>query len=137
MSTQGSSITALQGKVTSQATTITSLQGTVTSQASAIATLQAVVGADASHGLRKSVAAIAADPVLTLSWLPTYLSLDKNAENGVKGPNIVLQNCNLQIKSTTSESDTSGLRTLSWAGITSPAAPALSLPQRFQQPRLR
>jgi hypothetical protein len=34
--------------------------------------------------------------VLTLSWLPTYLSLNINAENGVKGPNIVLAGANLQ-----------------------------------------
>ena len=53
---------------------------------------------------------------LTPSWLPTYLSLDKNAINYVKGPNIVLQNCNLQIRSTNSEDDTSGLGNLivSW-----------------------
>ena len=105
-------IVSLQTTVGTQASAIATLQGKVTTQASAITTLQSVVGADASHGLRKSVADIAANPALGLSWLPTYLSLDKNAINGVIGPNIVFQGCNLQIKSTTSETDSGGLGNL-------------------------
>ena len=101
-------VKALQKTEKSQAAAITSLKGTVTSQAGTISSLQIVVGADVSHGLRKSVATIAANPALTLSWLPSYLSLDKNAINGVKGPNLVFKGCNLQIKSSTSESDTTG-----------------------------
>ena len=105
-------IVILQTTVGTQASSITALQGKVTSQASTITTLQSVVGADASHGLRKSVADIAANPALTLSWLPSYLSLDTNGENGVVGPNIVFTGCNLNIRSTTNESDTSGLGNL-------------------------
>jgi hypothetical protein len=92
-----STIAGLQTTVAGQATTIASLQGTsitsqrqlhrrrgtIAGQAGTIAGLQTVVGADASHGLQKSVADIAANPALTLSWLPTYLTLDSNAENGV------------------------------------------------------
>ena len=91
---------------------VKSLKATVTTQASTISTLQSVVGADASHGLQKSVADIAANPVLTLSWLPTYLSLDMSAENGVTGPNVVFQGCNLHVMSSTSEGDSSGLGNL-------------------------
>jgi hypothetical protein len=82
-------VAALKAKVTTQGMTITSLQATVTSQATTISTLQS-------------------NPVLTLSWLPTYLSRNTNAINGVSGPNVVFKGCNLQIKSATSESDTTG-----------------------------
>ena len=98
---QAAAIKSLQSKVTT-------LQGTVSSQAGTIATLQSVVGADSAHGLRKSVATIAANPVLTLSWLPTYLSLDKNAENGVIGPNIVFQGANVHMRSSSSDGDGTG-----------------------------
>jgi hypothetical protein len=73
---------------------------------------QSVVGADASHGLQKCVGDITANPVLALSRLPTYPSLNTHAKNGVAALNIVLQGCNLQIKSTESENDTSGLGNL-------------------------
>ena len=108
IASQGSTIAALTTDLTSatqtiatQATTITNLQGTIGS-------LQTIVGADASHGLQKSVADIAANPALTLSWLPTYLSLDTTAENGVSGPNIVFKGANVHVESSTSEADASG-----------------------------
>jgi uncharacterized coiled-coil protein SlyX len=115
---QAATIASLQGTVTSQASTIAGLQSTVTSQTDTIVGLQTVVGADTSHGLRKSVADIAANPALTLSWLPTYLSLDSNAENGVAGPNVVFQACNVHVFSATSEDDTTGLGNLivGWDG---------------------
>ena len=101
-----------------------------------------MVGADASHGLRKSVATIAANPALTLSWLPTYLSLDESAENGVIGPNIVFQGANVHVRSTTSDGDGTGTgnlivgwdelgeptpsatATTTWSAVTRTASPA-------------
>ncbi len=105
-------VKAMQALVTTQTSTITVLQGTVSTQATTIATLQSVVGADNSHGLQKGVADIAANPALALSWLPTYLSLDMSAENGVVAPNIVFKGCNLHVMSSTSETDNSGLGNL-------------------------
>lgn len=101
-------VAALQKTEKSQASAIKSLQDKVTSQAATIATLQSVVGASAADGLQKSVATIAANPVLTLSWLPTYLSLDTSAENGLGAPNIVFRGANVQVESSTSETDDSG-----------------------------
>jgi hypothetical protein len=106
------SLAALQKKVNTQATTIASLKGTVATEASTITALQGVVGADSTHGLQKSVADIAASPALTLSWLPTYLTLDTSAENGVKAPNIVFKGANVHVLSSTSETDGSGLGNL-------------------------
>jgi uncharacterized coiled-coil protein SlyX len=103
---------ALAAKVTTAQGNITSLQGTSTSQGSAIAGLTSVVGADASHGLQKSVGDIAANPVLGLSWLPTYLSYTTNPINGVAGPNLVFQGCNVHVRSDSHESDGSGLGNL-------------------------
>ncbi len=105
-------VKTLQATVTAQKGTIADLKSTVTSQAGTISSLQSVVGATASDGLRKSVADIVANPVLTLSWLPDYLSLDNNTENGLAGPNLTLAGCNLHVRSTTSEDDTSGLGNL-------------------------
>ena len=119
---QTASIKALQSKAATQTGTIATLQSTVTSQASTISALQGVVGATAADGLRKSVADIAANPALTLSWLPTYLSLDSSAINGVTGPNIVLAGCNLQIKSSSYETDTSGTGNLIVGWDDQPAA---------------
>ena len=40
--------------------------------------------------------------------LAPYLTVTQSAINGVSGPNVVFQGCNVQIKSKTSQSDTSG-----------------------------
>ena len=84
------------------------LGATVAGHSAALAGLTSVVGADSSHGLQKSVADIAANPALTLSWLPTYLTLDASAENGVNGPNIVFKGANLHVESATNEYDSTG-----------------------------
>ena len=40
--------------------------------------------------------------------LAPYVSLDRSAVNGVAGPNVVFRGCNLQVKSKTGETDTTG-----------------------------
>jgi hypothetical protein len=109
---QTASIHALQSKSSSQAATIAALRSTVATQASTISSLQGVVGTDASHGLRKSVADIAGNPVMTLSWLPTYVTLDSGSVDGVAGPNVTFSGCNVHVRSTTGEADASGLGNL-------------------------
>ena len=84
---------SLAAKVAGLQKQVKSLKATVTAQASTISSLQS-------------------NPVLTLSWLPTYLSLDTNAEHGVAGPNIVFQGANLHVRSASGESDPSGLGNL-------------------------
>jgi hypothetical protein len=44
--------------------------------------------------------------------LAPYVSVTQTAINGVKGPNLVFKGCNLQIKSPTGQTDTSGLGNL-------------------------
>lgn len=88
LSSLAKSLAALQKTVKSQGATITSLKKSLASATAKIATVQA-------------------NKVLTLSWLPTYLSLDKNIENGVAAPNIVFHGANLHVHSTTSQGDSS------------------------------
>ena len=47
-----------------------------------------------------------------LAAVEPYVKVTKATVNGVKGPNIILQGVNLQIRSATAESDTSGLGNL-------------------------
>lgn len=107
ISTLQSNLKAAQKTIASQGQSIGSLNTTVAGHTTSISSLQANV-----TSLNTTVAGIAANPVLTLSWLPTYLSLDSKAENGLAGPNIVFQKCNVHVKSSSSESDTSGLGNL-------------------------
>jgi len=83
-------VAKLQKKVNAQAKTITALKARVASAETTIA------------GLRNS-AVMALDPFLTVTAAGGAGSI-----NGVTGPNIVLQGCNLQLKSTTAEGDSSG-----------------------------
>jgi hypothetical protein len=116
-------------------TVFDALAAQVTTAQGDIGTLQSVVGADSSHGLQKSVADLqttvgsgssglvgftaamytllgtvntkvnAAADVLALE---PYVKVSSSAINGVTGPNIVFQGCNLQLKSTTGETDATG-----------------------------
>jgi uncharacterized protein YlxW (UPF0749 family) len=63
--------------------TLKRLAKSVVSLQKQVKTLKAKVAAQAT-----TIASLQSNPALTLSWLPTYLSLDTNAENGVAGPNI-------------------------------------------------
>ena len=88
-------VAALQKKVNAQATTIASQNATISA-------LQTTV---AGHTTTLASAA----PLLAIA---PYVSLNAGAINGVKGPNIVFTGANVQIKSATSESDTTGLGNL-------------------------
>jgi hypothetical protein len=83
-------VAALQRKVSAQATTIASQGAKLTTQAATIAALQ-----------NSNVMAL--NPYLSVTAVGS-----PGAVNGVIGPNIVLTGANLQVKSSTSESDTSG-----------------------------
>jgi hypothetical protein len=108
---------ALDAKVTTALTDIGSLQtnlGAVTTQVGnqgdELIAMGMIVGNDANSGLRGQVAAHTtilgnAAPLLAIA---PYVSLDTNAVNGVKPPNIVFKGANVQIKSAISESDTTG-----------------------------
>jgi hypothetical protein len=121
---QTASIKDLRAKTSTQAATISTLQSTVTTQAATIAALQSVVGVTPSEGLRKGLADIAANPALSLSWLPTYLTLDNAVENGVMAPNIVFKGANLHVESSTSEADDSGTGNLIVGWDTATSGPA-------------
>ena len=110
-------VKALQKTEKSQAAAITSLKNTVASQASKITSLQGSVGSltnqlagfttaitDLQNTLKGDADVLALEPYVKVYRTTTL--------NGVSGPNIVLKGCNLQIKSTTGESDTSGLGNL-------------------------
>lgn len=56
-------------------------------------------------------AKVAKDDAL-LAAVEPYLTVTKATVNGVKGPNIILRGVNVQIRSATSENDTSGLGNL-------------------------
>ena len=71
---------------------------TLKSLAKSVAALQKQVSSLKSQ-LSKAKSALALAP---------YLSVTKTAINGVAGPNVVFKGCNLQIKSRTRESDSSG-----------------------------
>jgi hypothetical protein len=82
---------------------------TLKSLAKTVAALQKKVNAQATtiSSLRSQL--VSAKPVLDLA---PYVSLHSESVNGVAGPNVVFQGCNLQIKSATSEDDGSGLGNL-------------------------
>ena len=108
-------VAALQKKVNAQATTIASLTTRLTAAEGKIATLDPTQGATIaalSTKLTADEATIAALQNSNVMALNPYLSVTavgpSGAVNGVIGPNIVFKGANLQIKSPTSESDTSG-----------------------------
>jgi hypothetical protein len=108
---------ALAAKVTTDEGNIPALQSSVSglntqvgNQASVLIALANIVGQDASSGLRGTVAAHTtalnnAAPVLAIA---PYVSLKTGTLNGVVGPNIVFQGANVHVRSTTSETDTTG-----------------------------
>jgi hypothetical protein len=83
-------VAKLQKKVNAQAKTITALKGRVTAAETAMAGLQ-------------NSAVMALNPFVTVT-----AAGGAGAINGVTGPSIVLQGCNLQLKSATAQDDTSG-----------------------------
>ena len=122
---QASAITTLQSKLTSQATTIATLQSVVGADAShclrlAVFNLQGglagLTNTVSGHttsitNLQNSVDGLQG----TLQSHANVLALEPYVKvftsgtlYGVKGPNILLQGCNLNIRSTTSETDTTG-----------------------------
>jgi uncharacterized coiled-coil protein SlyX len=92
-------VATLEAQVKALAQTVTALDGQVT-------TLQARVSRQ-----HVQLAALRANPVLTLSWLPSYLSLNTDAMNGVAGPNIVFTGANVHIVSGSGATDDHGAPT--------------------------
>jgi uncharacterized coiled-coil protein SlyX len=126
-------VTTAQGDIGTLQTSVSGLGTTVAGHTASIASLTNVVGTDASHGLQGLTALMyttlgavnnkvtAAADVLALE--PYVKVYPTTAINGVAGPNIVLQGCNLQIKSKTSEGDTSGTGNLIVGWDTDPFSP--------------
>ena len=123
-------VAALQSKVATQATQISRLstkltndEGTINSQAATIGTLSTDLASaqTAISGLQGNVGSLTttvAGQTATLTNAADVLALEpwgrvlSPAPNTVTGPTIVFQGCNLQIKSSRSESDDSGLGNL-------------------------
>jgi len=117
------SVAALQKKVNAQAKTLTSLstkltadEGTIASQGTTIASLstkltadEATIGSQGTTIAAQGTTLTSAAPLLAIA---PYVSLHTAAMNGVAGPNVVFQGCNVHVRSTTSQSDTSGLGNL-------------------------
>jgi uncharacterized protein YoxC len=110
------SLTALQKQVnslkslsTKQATTVTSLTSDLSAAKQTITSLTSDLSSakQTIAGLQATLTSAA--PVLALA---PYVSVTTTALNGVGGPNIVFQGCNLLVRSTTNEYDTSGLGNL-------------------------
>ena len=109
-------VAALQKKVngqsstiTSQAASIASLSSDLASAKTTIATLQTNLGSLTTivNGHTQTLATAA--PLLAIS---PYVSLHPETMNGVVGPNIVFQGCNVHVRSSSAEADTSGLGNL-------------------------
>lgn len=98
--------------------TLKSLAKSVVSLQKQVKSLKAKVAAQAT-----TISSLQSNPALTLSWLPTYLSLDTNAENGVAGPNITFAGCNVHVRSASGETDGSGLGNLIVGWDESPTTP--------------
>ena len=99
---QAKAISLLKSDLTAAKQTITAQAATIASQSQRIATLDVTVA-----GHTTTLTAVA--PLLALA---PYVSLHAETMNGVKGPNIVLQGCNLHVRSSSAENDTSGLGNL-------------------------
>jgi hypothetical protein len=96
------SLTALQKQVSSLKTLSTSQAATISTLSSDLSSAKQTIA-----GLQASLTSAA--PVLALA---PYVSVTTAALNGVTGPNIVFQGCNLLVRSTTNEYDSSGLGNL-------------------------
>jgi hypothetical protein len=110
------SLATLQKTVQGQAATIASLssglsdaKATIATQSTTISSLSSKLSADEATITSEAATLATAAPVLALC---PYVSVTGSAINGVAGPNVVFKGCNLQIKSATSEDDTSGLGNL-------------------------
>jgi uncharacterized coiled-coil protein SlyX len=97
-------VAKLQSQVNSQSKTIASLNGQLATATSTIGALQTKVSADST-----AITALKSSPVMALD---PYVTVSAAAINGMVGPTVVLQGVNLQVRSTTSEGDTSGLGNL-------------------------
>jgi hypothetical protein len=94
----------ISSKLTGADATIASLKSKLTGDEATIASLQSAANADGS-----AIAGLQGSHVMALN---PYLSVTSGAINGVTGPNVVLTGCNLQVRSSTSEGDFSGLGNL-------------------------
>ena len=104
----------------SLAKTVAALQKKVTKQAKTITTLKSdLVAAKQTIAAQGQTLASAA-PVLALA---PYVSVSGGSLNGVVGPNIVFQGANVHVRSSTSETDTSGLGNLIVGWNQAPASP--------------
>jgi uncharacterized coiled-coil protein SlyX len=97
-------VAKLQSQVNSQSKTIASLNSQLATATGTIGALQTKVSADST-----AITALKSSPVMALD---PYVTVSAAAINGVVGPTVVLQGVNLQVRSTTSEGDTSGLGNL-------------------------
>jgi uncharacterized coiled-coil protein SlyX len=97
-------VAKLQSQVNSQSKTIASLNSQLATATGTIGALQTKVSADST-----AITALKSSPVMALD---PYVTVSAAAINGMVGPTVVLQGVNLQVRSTTSEGDTSGLGNL-------------------------
>ena len=97
-------VAKLQSQVNSQSKTIASLNSQLATATGTIGALQPKVSADST-----AITALKSSPVMALD---PYVTVSAAAINGMVGPTVVLQGVNLQVRSTTSEGDTSGLGNL-------------------------
>ena len=100
----------------SLAKTVAALQKKVTKQAQTITSLSARLAAD-EQKLTDAASVLALAP---------YVSLTTATMSGVVGPNIVFQNCNVHVRSTTNETDSSHLGNLivGWNDLPGGALPS-------------
>jgi hypothetical protein len=135
LTTLSTQLTQALADITTLQTSVSGLGTTVAGHTTSLAGLTSVVGADASHGLQKGVADLQTtvgsgstglvgftaamytllgtvntkvNTAADVLALEPYVKVSSSAVNGVTGPNIVFQGCNLQLKSTTSETDATG-----------------------------
>ena len=104
-------VAKLQSQVNSQSKTIASLNSQLATATSNMATATSTIGALQTKVSADSTAitALKSSPVMALD---PYVTVSAAAINGMVGPTVVLQGVNLQVRSTTSEGDTSGLGNL-------------------------
>ena len=121
--TQVADLTASEvSTVDALSTRLTGDEATIASQGGSISSLQTTVGNSSSgliglfNGLFTKEANVFA--------LAKYLTVDPNAENGVAGPNVVFHDCNVTVRSSTSEGDGSGLGNLIVGWDVIPETPA-------------
>jgi hypothetical protein len=110
VTTDESNISSLQTSVSGLQSGLSGLGTQVSNQGNVIIALANIVGQDANSGLRGTVAShtTALNNAAPLLAIAPYVSLKTSTLNGVVGPNIVFQGANVHVRSTTSETDTTG-----------------------------